>query len=263
MRTLDSMAVGLRALRDAGVVVLWRPFHEMNGDWFWWNGKDTAAFNKAWRHMFDYYSKDKGLDNLLWVYGPNMGGKVTNYYPGPAYVDMVGLDAYTDYIDSNTIKGYSQLVRLGKPFGFSEYGPHGPDNPPGNFDYRKLIAGIRRDFPRTTYFLCWNSRWSLSRNLFTRELLDDPWIANREDLEFTTGVRIARSASSLGRGLRAGRTFLCLGGAVDGGCSIAIGVPTGQSAITALPGPAAGPSSLDVTGRWMPPSDRYRLLPDR
>ena len=36
MRQLDQMAEGLKALKDAGVVVLWRPFHEMNGGWFWW-----------------------------------------------------------------------------------------------------------------------------------------------------------------------------------------------------------------------------------
>jgi len=39
LKELDIMAEGLAGLRDAGVV-LWRPFHEMNGGWFWWGGKD-------------------------------------------------------------------------------------------------------------------------------------------------------------------------------------------------------------------------------
>jgi len=46
------------------VVVLWRPFHEMNGDWFWWGGKDPDVFIQIWRHMFDYFTKTKDLDNL-------------------------------------------------------------------------------------------------------------------------------------------------------------------------------------------------------
>lgn len=36
---LDKVAVSLKSLRDAGVPVLWRPYHEMNGNWFWWGRK--------------------------------------------------------------------------------------------------------------------------------------------------------------------------------------------------------------------------------
>ena len=39
MKELDIMAAGLKELQDADVVVLWRPFHEMNGDWFWWGAR--------------------------------------------------------------------------------------------------------------------------------------------------------------------------------------------------------------------------------
>lgn len=31
----DKAAVALQGLRDAGVPVLWRPFHEFDGGWFW------------------------------------------------------------------------------------------------------------------------------------------------------------------------------------------------------------------------------------
>ena len=75
MRELDLIAAGLQELKDADVVVLWRPFHEMNGGWFWWGGKDSATFIKLWRQMFDYFTKVKHLDNLLWVYAPNQGGE--------------------------------------------------------------------------------------------------------------------------------------------------------------------------------------------
>lgn len=190
MRTLDSVAAGLTVLRDAGVVVLWRPLHEMNGDWFWWNGKDEASFIALWRQMFDYFTKAKGLDNLLWIYSPNMGAKAAAYYPGDGYVDMTGLDCYTDNIDTNTIKGYGELAALGKPFGFSEYGPHDASNPPGDFDYRRLIEGIRNHFPKACYFMSWNSKWSLTKNLFAKEFLDDAWIANREDLAIGSGIRL-------------------------------------------------------------------------
>ncbi len=180
MAELDSLAAGLQELKDAHVVVLWRPFHEMNGGWFWWGAKDPATFIKVWRHMFDYFIRTKGLDNLLWVYGPNHGKNTVAYYPGDAYVDLVGLDAYTDIVDLAHIRGYAEVAALPKPFGFTEYGPHGSENPPGDYDYRRFLDGIKKDFPKTCFFMSWNAKWSLGRNTHVQELLDDPWVINRE-----------------------------------------------------------------------------------
>jgi mannan endo-1,4-beta-mannosidase len=182
MQELDILAAGLQELRDAKVVVLWRPFHEMNGDWFWWGGKDPQAFIQLWRQMFDYFSVEKGLDNLIWVYSPNHGKNTASYYAGDHYVDLVGLDAYTDFVDLDHIKGYAAVAALPKPFGFTEYGPHGPQNPPGDYDYTRFLTGVERDFPKTCFFMCWNFRWGLGSNVKTKELLDNPIIINRENL---------------------------------------------------------------------------------
>jgi mannan endo-1,4-beta-mannosidase len=182
VQELDLMAAGLQELREAGVVVLWRPFHEMNGDWFWWGGQEPDTFIKVWRHMFDYFTKTKGLDNLLWVYSPNHGEKTAAYYAGDRYVDLVGLDAYTDFVDQGHIKGYAEVEKLGKPFGFTEYGPFGPHDPPGDYDYLRFIQGVEKDFSQAVFFMSWNAKWSLARNKHTKELLDHPWIVNREDL---------------------------------------------------------------------------------
>jgi mannan endo-1,4-beta-mannosidase len=182
MQELDQLAAGLQELQAAGVVVLWRPFHEMNGDWFWWGDKPPADFVKVWRHMFEYFTKTRRLDNLLWVYAPNQRNNAADYYPGDAYADIVGFDAYTDHVDPQHIKGYDALARLPKPFGFTEYGPHGAQNPPGDFDYRRLIADVEKYFPRSTFFMSWNGKWSLASNEHVRELLEHPWIVNREDL---------------------------------------------------------------------------------
>ena len=182
MQELDILAGGLKELQDAGVVVLWRPFHEMNGGWFWWGAQDPDAFIKVWRHMFDYFTRTSGLDNLLWVYGPNHGQNTAKYYAGDRYVDLVGLDAYTDFVDPQHIKGYDEVAALPKPFGFTEFGPHGSENPPGDYDYRRFIDGILTNFPKTCFFKCWNAKWSLASNEHTQELLSHPAVANREDL---------------------------------------------------------------------------------
>ncbi|NJJ38389.1 glycosyl hydrolase [Paenibacillus apii] len=50
---IDQVAVHLKALRDADVPVLWRPYHEMNGTWFWWGGQ--PKFNNLWEIMYSRY----------------------------------------------------------------------------------------------------------------------------------------------------------------------------------------------------------------
>jgi mannan endo-1,4-beta-mannosidase len=139
--------------------------------------------------MFDHFTKTKRLNNLLWVYAPNHGKRTADYYAGDGYVDVVGLDAYTDFVDPEHILGYLEVARLTKPFGFTEFGPHGPQNPPGDYRYTRFREGIEASFPRSCFFLSWDGKWGLGSNLDTKALLDHPWIINREDLprEFAAG----------------------------------------------------------------------------
>jgi mannan endo-1,4-beta-mannosidase len=179
---LDLIAAGLKGLEDAGVVVLWRPFHEMNGGWFWWGAKPPADFVALWRHMFGYFTDVKHLHNLIWIYSPNMGANAGDYYPGDGFADMVGLDAYTDFIDADHILGFPALLKTGKPAGFGEYGPHGPSKPPGTYDYTKFSAGLASNFPGAVFFMAWNDKWSPANNLDAREFYNDPAIVSRGDL---------------------------------------------------------------------------------
>ena len=183
LHQLDDLAAGLQELQAAGVVVLWRPFHEMNGGWFWWGAQDQAGFIKVWRHMFDYFTRTKGLHNLIWVFSPNHGQRApASYYPGDGYADLVGLDVYTDDIDPVHVVGYPELSAINKPFGFTEYGPHGASNPPGDFDYRRFTAGLAAHFPRTRFFLAWDDQWNPAENKFAREFYTDPRVITRADL---------------------------------------------------------------------------------
>lgn len=182
MRQLDDVADGLEELQSAGIVVLWRPFHEMNGGWFWWGGQKPADFVRVWQHMFDYFTHRRGLHNLIWVYSPNKGSGTGKYYPGDRYVDLAGLDAYTDYVNSWNIRGFKGVLRTGKPVGFTEFGPHGPADPPGNYDYRRLLQGITANFPQMCFFLAWDDKWSPAANRFAREFYNDSRIVSRADL---------------------------------------------------------------------------------
>ena len=183
MKSLDQIAAGLQELQKAGVVVIWRPLHEMNGGWFWWGAKEPADYVAVWRHMFNYFTHEKALHNLIWSYGPNHGQKpVANYYAGDAYVDLTGIDAYTDDVDPGHIQSFPEIAALGKPSGFTEFGPHGASNPPGDYDFRRFLDGIAKNFPSARHFLCWDSKWNPAENHFAKEFYNDPRVITRASL---------------------------------------------------------------------------------
>ena len=96
LRDIDAIAVELKKLRDAGVPVLWRPLHEVNGEWFWWGTKGPDSFRKLYRLLHERMTGTHGLHNLIWVYSPIPGRIYDDWYPGDDVVDIVGVDIYTD-----------------------------------------------------------------------------------------------------------------------------------------------------------------------
>jgi mannan endo-1,4-beta-mannosidase len=205
--SLKKIGDGLSDLKNAGVVVLWRPFHEMNGDWFWWGDQDIATFREVWNHMHHYLVNIRGLDNLIWVYAPDSSRNhnLTDYYPGSDKVDIAGLDCYTDNPaggDGDIVKNldaqYRQLLELGKPFAFTETGPRDQVN--GSFDWEKWIYAIQRRYAETTYFLAWNDKWGPPRNEGSAGLMNHPWVINRGEINFSG--RTVPPATRLRRWLR-------------------------------------------------------------
>jgi mannan endo-1,4-beta-mannosidase len=91
LRDIDAIAIELKKLQAAGLSLLWRPLHEAEGRWFWWGAKGPKAFVALWRLMFTRLTNHHKLNNLLWVAS---SGTKPEWYPGDAYVDIVGVDAY-------------------------------------------------------------------------------------------------------------------------------------------------------------------------
>ncbi|MFG3280426.1 glycoside hydrolase family 26 protein [Streptomyces sp. NPDC048111] len=96
---LDLLAATLSYFALYDIPVLLRPYHEMNGGWFWWGGKTPASYQKLWRITYDHLVQTRGLHNLIFVWCPNawqpQGGDVPwDYYPGADRVDIVAVDDY-------------------------------------------------------------------------------------------------------------------------------------------------------------------------
>ncbi len=89
------------------VPVVFRPWHENIGSWFWWGGKLCSAqeYQELYRHTWLYLTKDRGLTNILWCYSPNGDIKPEEYmsrYPGDEFVDILGVDSY-EYVGNGTV----------------------------------------------------------------------------------------------------------------------------------------------------------------
>ena len=106
-RDMDVIAEQLRKFQEADVSVLWRPFHEAEGDWFWWGAKGPVVASKLYCMMFEYYTNVLHLDNLLWVWNC----PIREAYPGDAYVDVISVDIYLEkYEKTDYYKEYKNLV---------------------------------------------------------------------------------------------------------------------------------------------------------
>ena len=186
---LKNVAGQLKHLHEQGVVVIWRPFHEMNGNWFWWGtdsfGNDQENvddFHNLWVDMYDLFTNEHGLTNLVWVYSPHAESdwttNVSLYYPGSGYVDLVGVSSYSAVPE---IKDYEALAAFNKPLVMSEIGPSREQY--GKYDLA-LLPGIFSG--RAAYFLQWHS-WtgaavSIADNLNYDVLMNDNRIINLDDL---------------------------------------------------------------------------------
>ena len=149
MKSWDEAAKALQQLRDAGVPVLWRPFHEFDGQWFWWGKGGSKNFIKLWQLMHDKFTNEYGLDNLIWVLG--YSGEVKDgWYPGDEYVDIAGSDTYDN---STNIRAWKKLINItDKPLAFHECG-----NIPS-------IERFERDGDMWAWFMIWHTDYITKNN---------------------------------------------------------------------------------------------------
>lgn len=120
---MDKAAEALSKLRDSGVTVIWRPFHEFDGQWFWWGKGGPDNFIKLWRLMYDRYTEYWQLDNLIWVPGfSHNGEKYDEWYPGDEYCDIIGADSYDGGAQPTLYKKIKAVNKANKPMCFHECG---------------------------------------------------------------------------------------------------------------------------------------------
>lgn len=167
---LDRLADWIESLKTADgrmVPVLFRPWHEHSGSWFWW-GQDlcTAQEYKAlWKMTYEYLTITRGLKQISWAISPNYTD--TDFkdwedrYPGDEYVDVIGLDCYASADSVKFIgdmrKGLTALEEMcrthGKILAVTETGCEGIPDPKW---WTEVLSPAIKGFP-VSYILTWRN----------------------------------------------------------------------------------------------------------
>ena len=168
---MDRTAMALKELQEQDIPVLWRPFHEFDGSWFWWGKGGNTAFVLLWRTMYDRYVNMHKLNNLIWVLGYG-GEKGEGYYPGNSYVDVMGVDCYSEGIHEELYNWVLTQTDKKMPLCHHENGPI-PD--PGLLQEKGIDWG---------WFLTWHTIHLREQNSksYLRYVYHHPYVITLKDL---------------------------------------------------------------------------------
>lgn len=176
---IDARAELLKKLRDAHIPVLWRPYHEMNGMWFWYgNRPGEDGIQKLWKIMYERYTNYHHLDNLIWVWNTNAPRDWKDdqayayelFYPGAKYVDILAADVYkNDFKQSH----HDQLVKLGKGklIALGEV---------GNLPTPEILDPQ----PMWSWFMCWaHFPWAYNTREQVRSIYSSPRVLTLDEVK--------------------------------------------------------------------------------
>lgn len=177
---LDKVADFLNSLETEDgvkVPVIFRPWHEHSGSWFWW-GRDLCSieqYKALWKLTADRL-KEKGVANVLYAYSPNSSydldtEKYMERYPGDEIIDILGLDYYCNAAEGDTtaLKAFAtsldaQLTTiqyiakdLGKVLALTETGYEGI---PSDNWWTSVLAPVLSKHP-VAYVLVWRNAYNI------------------------------------------------------------------------------------------------------
>ena len=184
---VDVVAGYLRQLRDAHVPVLFRAYHEMNGNWFWFGGRPGKNGSAAlYRQIYDRFVNVHHLDNLVWVWNVNApsgnAGSIADYFPGAQFADVVTMDIYGDFKQDY----YDSMLALaaGKPIALAEVGAVPSQD-------------VLNQQPRWAYFMVWSEIVQRGNTLDqVKAIYDAPRAINRDDPRLAGPMAAIRKATA-------------------------------------------------------------------
>lgn len=173
IKDMDAIAYELNKFKERKIPVLWRPFHEAEGGWFWWGSKGPEIAIKLYRFMYGRYVNYHKLNNLIWIWNSSKN----EWYPGDDVVDINSVDYYAPIGNHGplTIEYLKALegTRFKKSIALAESGPI----PDPNL--------LKKNKTNWLWFMTWNNfnnnfMWNTQDEL--QKFYSNPYVINSEDL---------------------------------------------------------------------------------
>lgn len=117
LQWLDRAAAFLESLKTTEgkqIPILFRPFHELTGNWFWWckNTCTPEEFKALWKFTVSYLRDKKQLHHLIYVYNTadfKSQSEFLERYPGDEWVDVLSFDRY-QFEGTNGIAVFNKVM---------------------------------------------------------------------------------------------------------------------------------------------------------
>ena len=171
LKTVGDLANSIKGSDGKLVPMLFRPYHEFDGGWFWW-GKPHCSkeeFTSLWRFTVSYLRDSLQVHNFIYTFSPDClfrtEAAYLERYPGDEWVDMVGMDNYADFGRNgkyNVQAGIAKLKivsdyarRVGKLAAFTETGLESiPDT---TWWTNTLLCALKAEKLKLAYVLVWRN----------------------------------------------------------------------------------------------------------
>ncbi len=171
---LDRVSQFISSLRTADgkqIPVIFRPWHEMSGAWFWWGDTRCTAeqYKSLYRYTYKYLTR-RGCRNIVWAYSPNLADDTETvqhyekFYPGDDVVDLLGIDIYQRNPDNAQYRQWlrSELdvikqvgAKRRKLIALTETGYNDVPDPTW---FTQVLLPVLREYP-LCYVLLWRNAW--------------------------------------------------------------------------------------------------------
>ena len=171
LQTIGSFAKSLKGKDGKAVPMIFRPYHEFDGDWFWWGRSHctTEDFTSLWKFTVSYLRDSLAVHNFIYAFSPdnkfNTQEQFLERYPGDKWVDMLGMDNYGDWGRDGfydiaagvkklqIVSGYA--IKANKLAAFTETGLE--SIPKANWWTDILLKSLKDAKLRLAYVLVWRN----------------------------------------------------------------------------------------------------------
>ena len=152
------------------VPMIFRPYHEFDGDWFWWGRSHSTVdeFKTLWKFTVSYLRDSLNVHTFIYAFSPDnlflSEETFLERYPGDEWVDMVGMDNYGDMgrdgyrpeVAAQKLKIVSDYAKkAGKLAAFTETGLESIPNP--TWWNETLLKVMRNSDMELSYVLVWRN----------------------------------------------------------------------------------------------------------